>query len=211
MKDRRLRVDFMLSPEVLAAAATCGKNSDVAAAKAMRGTATRRLIRAEQYRIAMQHRLQRTSEPASGCGAILESNETRREQKETEEMDAREFIGGTFLKPEDIGPTPIVLTITNVAEGKYDKLDLTLDDESKLSLNATNGKTIARAWGYETSAWIRKQVELRVGTTTYKGEPQDTILLRPISPATPAKVRSLARPSKPPTDPNPIDDDIPFN
>ena len=182
MKARRPRVDFVLSPEVLVAAAACGKHSDVAACKAMRGAATRRPIRAEQYRIAMQHKTQGTGETASGCGAVLESNEARHEQKETEAMDAREFIGGTFLKPEDIGPTPIVLTITNVAEGKYDKLDLTFDDGSKLSLNATNGKTIARAWGYETAAWLLKQVELRVGTTTYKGEPQDTILLKPLSP-----------------------------
>jgi hypothetical protein len=193
----------MLSREVLAAAAACGRHSDIAACRGMRGTATRRAIREQQYQTAMQHRGQGTNEATSGDGAALETNEARLEQKETEKMDAREFIGGTFLKPEDIGPTPIVLTITNVAEGKYDKLDLTFDDESKLSLNATNGKTIARAWGYETAAWLRKQVELRVGITTYKGEPQDTILLRPISPATPAHEKALAKPPK-------IDDDIPF-
>ena len=171
----------------------------------MRSTATRRLIREQQYRTAMQHKTQRTGETASGCGAVLESNEARHEQKETEKMDAREFIGGTFLKPEDIGSTPVVLKIVRVAEGRYEKLDLTFDDGSKLSLNATNGRAIAKAWGYETSAWLHKQVELSVGMTTYKGEPQETVVLRTVSPATPAHERSPARPAKPD-----ISDDIPF-
>jgi hypothetical protein len=118
-------------------------------------------------------------------------------------MNVREFIGGTFLKPEDIGATPIVLTIVEVAEGKWDKLDLTFDDGSKLSLNATNGRAIARAWGYESNDWLGKQVELSVGFTTYKGEQQESILSRPLSPAIPASER------KPPPAPT-IDDEIPF-
>jgi hypothetical protein len=205
MKARRPRADFMLSRETLEAAAALGRWSDVAAAKAMHSAASRRAIRERQYRAVMLQKARPADETTSGDGATQESSEARLTQKETEKMDAREFIGGTFLKPEDIGSTPIVLTITNVAEGKYDKLDLTFDDESKLSLNNTNGKTIAKTWGYETSAWIRKQVELRVGTTTFKGEPQETILLRPISPATPAGERALAKPTKPD-----ISDDIPF-
>ena len=36
-------------------------------------------------------------------------------------MDTREFIGGTFLKPEDV-MTPIELKIVDVAKGKFDKL-----------------------------------------------------------------------------------------
>jgi hypothetical protein len=99
-----------------------------------------------------------------------------------------------------------VLKITGVAEGKYDKLDLTFDDESKLSLNATNGKAITRAWGYETSAWLHKKVELAAGRTTFKGEPQETILLRPVTPATPAHEKSPARTPKPDIS----DDPIPF-
>jgi hypothetical protein len=37
---------------------------------------------------------------------------------------------------EDIGQTPIVLRIVDVAKGKWDKLDLTFNDGSKLSLRA---------------------------------------------------------------------------
>jgi hypothetical protein len=61
-------------------------------------------------------------------------------------MDVSEWIGGTFLKPEDIGATPTALTIVDIAEGKWKKLDLTFNDGSKLSLNKTNGRASARAW-----------------------------------------------------------------
>ena len=120
-------------------------------------------------------------------------------------MDVREYIGGTFLKPEDIGATPVVLTIVGVAMGKFDKLDLTFADGSKMGLNATNGKTLARAWGYESEAWIDKQVEASVGSVMFKGEPQETILSRAISPAMTASELALVKPSEPD-----ISDDIPF-
>ena len=110
-------------------------------------------------------------------------------------MNVLEWIGGTFLKPEDIGTTPIVLTIVDVAEGKWQKPDLTFNNGSKLSLNKTNARTIARAWGYESDDWIDTQVELSVGLTTYNGEQQESILLKPITPATPANVLKPARKS----------------
>ena len=185
MKDRRPRVDFVLSREVQEAAAAIGKNSDVAACKAMRGAATRRAIREQQYRTAMQHKTQGTNEPTSGYGATLKVERSAPYANGETKMDTREFIGGTFLKPEDIGPTPIKLTITSVARGKFDKLDLTFDDQSRMGLNNTNGRAIARAWGFESNDWLDKRVELSVGFVTYKGEQQETIVLRPVSPATP--------------------------
>lgn len=126
-------------------------------------------------------------------------------------MNVREWIGGKFLKPEDIGTTPIVLTIVDVAEGKWDKLDLTFSDGSKLSLNNTNARTIARAWGYESDDWIDKQVELSVGLTTYKGEQQESVLLKPITPATPANALKPVKLPKRTRQSDPIDDDIPFD
>jgi hypothetical protein len=125
-------------------------------------------------------------------------------------MNVREWISGTFLKPEDIGATPIVLTIVDVAEGKWDKLDLTFNDGSKLSLNNTNGRAIARAWGYESDDWIDKQVELSVGLTTYKGEQQESILLKPVTPATPSHALKPAKPPRPARKLDPLDDDIQF-
>jgi hypothetical protein len=125
-------------------------------------------------------------------------------------MNVLEWIGGTFLKPEDIGTTPIVLTIVDVAEGKWQKPDLTFNNGSKLSLNKTNARTIARAWGYESDDWIDTQVELSVGLTTYNGEQQESILLNPITPATPANAPKPAKPPKPPQKSDPLDDNIPF-
>jgi hypothetical protein len=121
-------------------------------------------------------------------------------------MNVREYVGGAFLRPDDIGETPVTLTIVDVAPGKFDKLDLTFADGSKLSLNATNGKTLARAWGYESSAWLDKQVEARVGQVTFQGEPQKSILLKPVSPAMSARELALVKPAEP----DPVDD-IPFN
>jgi hypothetical protein len=125
-------------------------------------------------------------------------------------MNAREWIGGRFLKPEDIGAMPIVLTIVDVAGGKWKKLDLTFNDGSKLSLNDTNGWTILRAWGDDTDDWIDKQVELSVGLTTYGGEPKDSVLLKPITPATPTSALKPVKLPKPPRKSDPLDDNIPF-
>jgi hypothetical protein len=127
------------------------------------------------------------------------------------DMNVHEWIGGKFLKPEDIGTTPIVLTIVDVAEGRWDKLDLTFSDGSKLSLNNTNGWTIARAWGYESDDWIDKQVELSVGLTTYKGEQQESVLLKPITPATPANALKPVKLPKQTRQSDPLDDDVPFD
>jgi hypothetical protein len=120
-------------------------------------------------------------------------------------MNVREFIQGTFLKPDDIGDTPVTLTIANVALGKWDKLDLTFADGSKLSLNATNGRALAKAWGYESSSWIDKLVEARVGTIPFDGKDQPSILLKPVSPAMSARELALVKPAEPD-----LSDDIPF-
>jgi hypothetical protein len=201
MSARRPRVDFMLSREVLEAAAAYGRMSDAAASKAMHGAA-RRLIREQQYRAVMQQKARLPNETASGPGAALEPNETRREQKEEVKMDTREFFG-TFLKPEDV-TTPVVLTIADVAKGKYG-LDLTFGDGSKLGLNNTNGRKLQRAWGVESATWLDKQVELSAGVTPYNGEDQPTVVLKPVSPAMSATEIALAKPAT-----HEIDDDIPF-
>lgn len=125
-------------------------------------------------------------------------------------MDVSEWIGGTFLKPEDIGATSIALTIVDIAEGKWKKLDLTFNDGSKLSLNKTNLRAIARAWGCESDSWIDKEVELSVGLTTYNGEQQESILLKPISPPIPLSERKALKPVKPARKSDPLDDDIEF-
>jgi hypothetical protein len=99
-----------------------------------------------------------------------------------DEMNLREYAGN-FLKPEDIGSTPVTLTIAAVVDGKFDKPDLAFSDGSKMGLNVTNAKTLAKAWGYETEGWVGKEVKAVVGIIPYKGEKQQTILLTPVSPA----------------------------
>ena len=125
-------------------------------------------------------------------------------------MDVSKWIGEPFLKPEDIGATSIALTIVDIAEGKWEKLDLTFNDGSKLSLNKTNGQAIARAWGRESDNWIDKKVELSVGLTTYDGEQRESILLKPITPATPASALKPVKLPKQTRQSDQLDDNIPF-
>jgi hypothetical protein len=211
---RKRPSDFVPSQELTEAAMSAlGSASPVSVARAMLRGKDRVRLREEQYRSVMKRQRQQPEPPLSeaaaktapGSGAALKSNEARLKANGGMKMDTREFIG-SFLKPEDVS-TPVVLTIANVAEGKFDKLDLTFDDGSKLGLNNTNGRKVARAWGYESDAWINKQVELSAGRITYKDEEQDTIVLTPISPAMPANEPALAKSL---TLGGPIDDDIPF-
>jgi hypothetical protein len=118
-------------------------------------------------------------------------------------MDMRDYIGGAFLRPEDIGDGTIIHTIVAVAPNKYDKLDLTFEDGSKIGLNATNGRILAKAWGWDSDALIDKQVELSVGTVPYDGKDVESIKLRPVTVATPVNERVI------PKRPDP-DEDIPF-
>jgi hypothetical protein len=125
-------------------------------------------------------------------------------------MNVRKYIGGTFLKPGDVGAVPIMLTIVDVVKGNYNKLDLTFNDATKLSLNTTNRQAIVRAWGDESDDWIDKQVELSVGLTTYKGEQHESIRVKPISSPIPLSERKALKLVKPTQKSDPLDDDTPF-
>jgi hypothetical protein len=97
-------------------------------------------------------------------------------------MDMRKYSGAAFLKVGDIkvsGPRRVV--IVGVTEGKYDKPDLELDDGTKLSINATNNRTLMSAYGWESEGWLDKEIELSVGKAEYQGELQDSIVVKPIS------------------------------
>lgn len=124
-------------------------------------------------------------------------------------MNMREFAGDMYLKVSDLqGSGPKKVTIDAVEEGSFDKPVLRLDDNTLLSINATNAKALIRAYGEESDDWAHKEIELFIGTTSYQGQPKDSILVRPISPAIPGNQR---RTPKPASDPNLIDDsDIPF-
>jgi len=98
-------------------------------------------------------------------------------------MDMRKYTGSSFLKIDDVRGAPIVATIVAVSEGKYDKPNLELDDGLVISVNATNAKTLARAYGYDSTDWIGKEIKLALGKVKYQGELQDSILIEPITPS----------------------------
>ena len=72
--------------------------------------------------------------------------------------------------------------IVDVTEGKYGRPDLEFDDGTKLSVNATNNRTLVNAYGGESSPWLGKEIELSLGQVEYQGEMQDSIVVKPISP-----------------------------
>jgi|SRR5262249_6693852 len=98
-------------------------------------------------------------------------------------MDMSKYVGGLFLKVEDIKANgPVRVRIADVREGKFEKPDLTFDDGTRLSVNATNGRALARAYGFESDDWVDKEVELVVGELEYQGKAQEAILIKPITP-----------------------------
>jgi hypothetical protein len=97
-------------------------------------------------------------------------------------MDMRKYNGAFFLKPGDLKAGPIRVVIVDVVEGKFGRPDLEFDDGSKLSVNATNNRTLVLSYGAESDGWLNKEVELSIGLLEYKGEPQDSVLIKPISP-----------------------------
>ena len=72
--------------------------------------------------------------------------------------------------------------IVDVTEGKYGRPDLEFDDGTKLSLNATNNRTLVTAYGGKSDDWLNKEIELSIGEVEYQGELQESIVIKPISP-----------------------------
>jgi hypothetical protein len=105
-------------------------------------------------------------------------------------MDITKYLGSAFLKVADVKVNgPLRMVITSVVEGKFDKPDLVFDDGTQLSLSVTNTRILARAYGTDGADWIGKEIELNVGETEYQGKPQESILVKPISPPVEKKMR----------------------
>jgi hypothetical protein len=129
-------------------------------------------------------------------------------------MDVSKYLGRAFRTIADVKVNgSLRMVIKSVVEGKFGKPDLVFDDGTRLSISQTNTRILARAYGTDTADWIDKEVELYLGETEYEGEPQESILIKPISPpvekkrrgdgATPAR-RIRREPA------NDMDDDIAF-
>jgi hypothetical protein len=119
-------------------------------------------------------------------------------------MDMRKYSSRTFLKVDDVREGPLRLQIAVINEGKYDKPDAVFETGEMLSLNATNVRTLIRAYGPKSEGWTSKEVELVLGTVKFQGEPQEAVIVKPISPPIATADRTLAPKA------DPFNDDIPF-
>jgi hypothetical protein len=107
-------------------------------------------------------------------------------------MDMRKFSGTIFLKVDDVRDGALLMQIAAVREGKYDKPDIVFETGEMLSLNATNTKTLVRAYGPNSEDWIGKEIELALGKVKYQGELQEAVIVKPISPPIATADRTLA-------------------
>lgn len=96
-------------------------------------------------------------------------------------MKASDFLGGDFIKGDDVKAGPKKVTITGVEVAKFDKngkterkLQLVVDDagdSKKVTLNATNLTAVQDAYGNETDEWEGKKVVLyHDPTVSYGGK-----------------------------------------
>jgi hypothetical protein len=122
-------------------------------------------------------------------------------------MDMRKYAGSSFIRIEDVQSGPREGTIVKVTEGRYGKPDLLFARGERLSLNATNVKTLIDAYGSSDQDWIGMNVELYAGTTRYQGQEKDSVLVRPISPGKPEAER---RPPPTVQDDDGMSEEIPY-
>ena len=72
-------------------------------------------------------------------------------------MDMRKYSGTVFLKPGDVKAGPLRVVIVAVTEGKFGRPDLEFSDGTKLSVNATNNRTLVTSYGGESDDWINRR------------------------------------------------------
>jgi hypothetical protein len=129
-------------------------------------------------------------------------------------MNMREFAGDMYLKVDDLRRSgPKKVTIRSIEDGSFGKPVLKFNDGTLLSVNATNTKALIRAYGEESDDWQGKVIELYIGPTQFNGVPQDSVLVRPISPAIPISERTPPKPAAAVSREDrarEIDDEIPF-
>ena len=71
-------------------------------------------------------------------------------------LNARDYVGGRFIKADDVRDGPRREIIRNVTPGKYEKLNVQFVSGDHLSLNATNTRVLMRAYGEDAEAWVRR-------------------------------------------------------
>jgi hypothetical protein len=121
-----------------------------------------------------------------------------------ENDDEHAEICGECLRPRS---HPIQATIIKVSEGNYGRPELLLSTGQRFSVNATNVKTLISAYGEDDADWIGMLIELVSGFTKFKGEDQESVLVKAISPGKPLAKRTVSKPERSDVE---MDDEIPF-
>lgn len=135
-------------------------------------------------------------------------------------MDAREFLGGSYLKAVDI-TQPTVVTIRDAArevvgQGQQQETKVVVyfnEVQKGVVCNKTNLGALVQAFGADTDRWAGQRVELYRDTCLFQGRPTDCLRLRsaggpppPASaaaplPAGPSPVPASAMQTPPPPQP----------
>lgn len=136
----------------------------------------------------------------SRSGALRRGTKHASHKERIRKMDMKKYSGEHFIKVDDVRDGPIEGQIAVIREGKYGKPDLIFESGDVLSLNATNNKTLLRAYGTESDRWISKMIKMFLGTIEYQGSDHEAVLVEPISPP-------IKKDKKKPPD---FDDEIPF-
>jgi hypothetical protein len=125
-------------------------------------------------------------------------------------MDMRKYAGENYLKPDDVRAGPRRLKIVRIRLGTFDRPEVIFNDESILSLNVTNTKTLTRAYGPHSETWPGREIELRLGKAPYQGTLMDSVLVTPVSPPIGAAELQAAQDRASAENQAEMNDDIPF-
>ena len=113
-------------------------------------------------------------------------------------MKMKLFAGSAFIKTADVSNAPRRDTIAAVNIGKYDRPVAVFESGDQLTLNATNTKTLIRAYGDDSDRWVGHTIELYLGKSIFQGETKPSVKVRPLPDGPPAGSCEN------------LDDDIPF-
>jgi hypothetical protein len=94
-------------------------------------------------------------------------------------MLMKQYAATSFIGLEDVANGPRRDVIIGVSMGNFDRPVLELRSGDRFSANKTNVRALVKAYGDDSDGWINKVIELYAGETTYNGEKQNSVLVRP--------------------------------
>jgi hypothetical protein len=125
-------------------------------------------------------------------------------------MDMSKYNGEQFLKPDDVRDGPLVMQIAAVKLGKFDRPEIVFESGAILTINVGNNNILTRAYGPDSNDWLGKEIELTLGQVKYKGELQDSVVVRPVSPPLAAGELTAATNKMAAAATDEMNDEIPF-